>query len=60
MTAFWHKFIDVSEMPTVVMKKAASISETPINLYRTTRRNHPEDSHLPTGHHENLKSLLFL
>jgi hypothetical protein len=28
------------------MMKAASTSETSVNLYQTTRRNNPEDSHL--------------
>jgi hypothetical protein len=29
-----------------VMMGAASTSETSVNLYQTTRRNSPEDSHL--------------
>jgi hypothetical protein len=28
------------------MMEAASTSETSVNLYQTTRRNNPEDSHL--------------
>jgi hypothetical protein len=28
------------------MMEAASISETSVNVYQTTRRNNPEDSHL--------------
>jgi hypothetical protein len=38
------------------MKEAVSISESSVNLYQTTRCNIPEDSHLHTGHRENLKS----
>jgi hypothetical protein len=30
----------------------------PVNFYQTTRRNIPEDSHLPTCRRENLKSHL--
>jgi hypothetical protein len=29
------------------MMEAASISETLVNFYQTTRRNNPQDSHLP-------------
>jgi hypothetical protein len=29
-----------------LMMEAASISETSVNFYQTTRRNNPEDSHL--------------
>jgi hypothetical protein len=28
------------------MMDAANTSETPVNLYKTTRRDNPEDSHL--------------
>jgi hypothetical protein len=38
------------------MKEAASISETSVNFYQAARRNNPEDSHLHTRSHENLKS----
>jgi hypothetical protein len=31
-----------------LMMEAASTSETSENLYQTTRRNNPEDSHLHT------------
>jgi hypothetical protein len=34
---------------------AASISETSVNFYQTTRRNNPESSHLHTRSRENLK-----
>jgi hypothetical protein len=33
----------------------ANTSETSVNVYHTTRRNNPEDSHLHTRRHENLK-----
>jgi hypothetical protein len=36
--------------------EAASTSETAVNFYQTTQHNNPEDSHLHTCHHENLKS----
>jgi hypothetical protein len=39
-----------------LMMEAASISETSVNIYQTTRRNNPEDSHLHTRRRENLKS----
>jgi hypothetical protein len=38
------------------MMEAASTSEMSINFYQATQRNTPEDSHLHTHHHENLKS----
>jgi hypothetical protein len=38
------------------MIAAASTSETTVNLYQTTRRNNPEDSHLDTHRREKLKS----
>jgi hypothetical protein len=38
------------------MMEAASISETSVNIYQTTRRTNPEDGHLHTRHRENLKS----
>jgi hypothetical protein len=40
----------------VLMMEAASISETLVNFYQTTRRNNPEDSHLHIRRRENLKS----
>jgi hypothetical protein len=33
-------------MGNVLMMEAAYISETSVNVYQTTRRNNPEDSHL--------------
>jgi hypothetical protein len=35
-------------------------SETSVNVYQTTRRNIPEDSHLHTRRRENLKSHLLI
>jgi hypothetical protein len=42
-----------------LMMEAASISETLVNFYKTTRRNIPEDSQLHTRRRENLKSHIF-
>jgi hypothetical protein len=39
-----------------LMMEAARTSETLVNFYQTTRHYNPEDSHLHTHHHENLKS----
>jgi hypothetical protein len=39
-----------------LMMEAGSSSETAVNVYQTTRRNNPEDSHLRTCRRENLKS----
>jgi hypothetical protein len=39
-----------------LMMEAARTSETLINVYQTTRRYNPEDSHLRTHRRENLKS----
>jgi hypothetical protein len=57
----WYKFTDVSELSAAMVSialtvEAASISETSANLYQTTRRNNPEDSHLHTCRRENLRS----
>jgi hypothetical protein len=38
------------------MMEAARTSETLVNVYQTTRRYNPEDSHLRTHRRENLKS----
>jgi hypothetical protein len=44
-----------------LMMEAASTSETSVNVYQTTRRNNPEDSHLHSRRSENLKShMLFI
>jgi hypothetical protein len=39
-----------------LITEAASTSETSVNVYQTTRRNNPADSHLHTRRRENLKS----
>jgi hypothetical protein len=39
-----------------LMMETGSIFETSVSFYNTTRRNTPEDSHLYTRRHENLKS----
>jgi hypothetical protein len=41
---------------TALMMEAARTSETSVNVYQTTRRYNPEDSHLHTRLRENLKS----
>jgi hypothetical protein len=38
------------------MTQAAMTSGTAVNFYQTTQRHNPEDSHLQTNCHENLKS----
>jgi hypothetical protein len=60
----WQKFTDISKVLAssiiiiiiALMMEAASTSETSVNFYQITRRNNPEDGHLHTRHHENLKS----
>jgi hypothetical protein len=47
--------IAASIIRIALMMEAASTSETSVN-YQTTRHNIPEDSHLHTCRHENLKS----
>jgi hypothetical protein len=42
------------------MMEAAKSSETLVNLYQTTRRRNPEDSHIRTNRRENLKSYLII
>jgi hypothetical protein len=41
-----------------LMMEAASTSEMSVNFYQTAWRNNPEDSHLYTCCHENIKSHL--
>jgi hypothetical protein len=43
MAVFW---IVAPYSLITLMMKAASISETSVNFYQTTRRHNPEDSHL--------------
>jgi hypothetical protein len=43
-----------------MMMEAASTSETLVNFYQTTWHYNPEDNHLHTRHHENLKSYFIL
>jgi hypothetical protein len=68
MHVFWDvvpchlvKMIDVSEMFTfsivALMMAAVSTLETPVNFYQSALRNVPEESHVHSRHHENLKSL---
>jgi hypothetical protein len=40
------------------MMEAASISETSVSIYQTTRCNIPEESHVHTPRRENLISLI--
>jgi hypothetical protein len=46
---------DHGRLITLTME-AARISETSVNIYQTTRRKIPEDSHLHSRRHENQKS----
>jgi hypothetical protein len=39
-----------------LMMEASRTSETSVNFYQTTRHNIPEDSHLHTRRHADLKS----
>jgi hypothetical protein len=57
----WLVLTVVSEELSVsiaLMMEAVSSSETSVNIYQTTRRDFPEDSHLHTRRRENLKSHL--
>jgi hypothetical protein len=49
MAVFWvvEPCSLVEVLPTLIalMMEAASTSETSVNVYQTTRRNNPEDSH---------------
>jgi hypothetical protein len=58
--AVWYNFTNVSEVFAAsiiraMMMEAASTSGTSANVYETTRRNNPEDSHLHARRGENLK-----
>jgi hypothetical protein len=50
---FWQKITDVSEVLSAsiiyAILEVASISETFINFYQTTRHNNPKYNHLHTG-----------
>jgi hypothetical protein len=54
------KFTNVSEVLAAsiiaLVMEAARTSETLVNVYQTTRRYNPDDSHLHTHRRENLKS----
>jgi hypothetical protein len=41
---------------TAPMMETTGTPETPVNLYQSTQRNKPEDSHLHTRRRENMKS----
>jgi hypothetical protein len=51
MAVLW---VSTSAMIALMME-AGSTCETPVNLYQTTRRYNPDDSHLHTRRRENLK-----
>jgi hypothetical protein len=54
----WQKFTTLSQTyaANIILKmEVASTSETSENIYQTTPRNNPEDSHTHTHCHENLK-----
>jgi hypothetical protein len=57
-TKLTEQYEDGSFLAIVLMMEAASTSETSVKFYQTTRRCNPEDSHLHTRCHENLKSYL--
>jgi hypothetical protein len=50
------KQIPSRSLLNALMMEAASTPEMLVNFYQTTWCNIPEDSHLHTRHHENLKS----
>jgi hypothetical protein len=57
MAVFWLVApCSLVEVYHALMMQAASTSETVVNVYQTTWRYNPEDSHLHTHHRENLKS----
>jgi hypothetical protein len=60
MAVFWVaalcSLVEVYQSLIALMMEAARTSETLVNFYQTTRRYNPEDSHLHTYSHENLKS----
>jgi hypothetical protein len=62
MTVFWDvatcSLVEIDRRFIALMMEAVSSSEMLVSIYQTTRRNIPEDSHLHTRRHENLKSHL--
>jgi hypothetical protein len=62
----WYILTIISEELTVsiirvfitLTKEAVSSSEISVNIYQITHSNIPEESHIHTCHHENLKSNL--
>jgi hypothetical protein len=46
---------DVTDASIVLTNKAANTSETSVNIYQSTWRNIPEDSHLHIRRFDNLK-----
>jgi hypothetical protein len=61
MALFWvvapcSLVVLAASIAIALMMEAARTSETLVNLYQTTRRYNPEDSHLRTYRRENLKS----
>jgi hypothetical protein len=51
----WYLLFPSSGL-VIVMMEAASTSDKLIDFYQTSRRYNPEDSHLHTRHHGDLKS----
>jgi hypothetical protein len=52
MTVFWDA-APCSLVEIALIVDVVSTSETSVNIYRTTRRINPEDSHLHTRRREN-------
>jgi hypothetical protein len=55
MAVFWVVTLFSLVEVIALMVEEASTSETSVNVYQTTRRDNPEDSHLHTRCRENLK-----
>jgi hypothetical protein len=58
LCAFWRQY--QYHLCIALMMEAASISETLVNFYQTTRRYNPEDSHLRSHRREKHKFYLAL
>jgi hypothetical protein len=54
--SYFASTIVSQKLTTALMMEAVSTSETPVNFYKTTRCNIPDDSHLHTSRRDNLKS----